>query len=143
MQISRQWRNTHAVRATGSYTMHSISGLTIQPIHYSVRIFMALSSAQKKDLKRIAHHLKPVVLVSEQGANDGVVAELQRALNDHELIKIRINVNDREAKQALIAELCQQTGAELVQVIGKMAVLLKRNPEPNRNLSNLLRYKEL
>ncbi|MCL5042993.1 MAG: ribosome assembly RNA-binding protein YhbY [Gammaproteobacteria bacterium] len=104
---------------------------------------MALSSAQKKDLKRIAHHLKPVVLVSEQGASDGVVAELQRALNDHELIKIRINVSDREAKQALIAELCQQTGAELVQVIGKMAVLLKRNPEPNRNLSNLLRYKEL
>ena len=143
MQISRQRCNTHAVQATGGYTMGSIFGLTIQPIYYSVRIFMALSSAQKKDLKRIAHHLKPVVLVSEQGASDGGVAELQRALNDHELIKIRINVSDREAKQALIAELCQQTGAELVQVIGKMAVLLKRNPEPNRNLSNLLRYKEL
>lgn len=109
----------------------------------SKRIIMPLSSAQKKDLKRIAHHLKPVVLISEQGLSDGVMAELERALHDHELIKVRINVADRDAKQALVKELCQRSKAELVQVIGKMAVLLKRNPEPNRNLSNLLRYKEL
>tara|TARA_R110000751_G_scaffold264334_1_gene363417 strand:+ start:295 stop:609 length:315 start_codon:yes stop_codon:yes gene_type:complete len=103
---------------------------------------MALSSAQKKDLKRIGHHLKPIVIISEQGVSEGVLAELDRALNDHELIKIRVTVSDREAKQALIADACKQSGAELVQVIGKMAILLRRAKKPNDNLSNLKRYKD-
>lgn len=104
---------------------------------------MALSSEQKKAYKRIGHHLKPVVLVSEQGASEGVLAEIDRALNDHELIKIRLSVADRETKQALIDQICSQTGAELVQVIGKMAILLRRNKKANPNLSNLVRYKDL
>ncbi|MEH6566883.1 MAG: ribosome assembly RNA-binding protein YhbY [Halopseudomonas sp.] len=103
---------------------------------------MALSSAQKKDLKRIGHHLKPIVIISEQGVSEGVLAELDRALNDHELIKIRVTVSDRDAKQALIGDACKQTGAELVQVIGKMAILLRRAKKPNDNLSNLKRYKD-
>ena len=101
---------------------------------------MALSSAQKKDLKRIGHHLKPIVIISEQGISEGVLAELDRALNDHELIKIRVTVSDRDAKQALINEACQQSGAERVQVIGKMAILLRRAKKPNPNLSNLKRF---
>lgn len=103
---------------------------------------MALSSAQKKDLKRIGHHLKPIVIISEQGVSEGVLTELDRALNDHELIKIRVTVSDREAKQALIADACKQSGAELVQVIGKMAILLRRAKKPNDNLSNLKRLKD-
>ena len=102
---------------------------------------MALSSEQKKAYKRIGHHLKPIVIISEQGNTEGVLAELDRALNDHELIKVRITVSDREAKQALIDELCKTANAELVQVIGKMAILLRRNKTPNANLSNLERYK--
>lgn len=104
---------------------------------------MALSSEQKKAYKRIGHHLKPVVIVSDQGATDGVLAELDRALNDHELIKIRVTVADRDTKQALINEICQAARAELVQVIGKMAILLRRNKTPNANLSNLVRHKNL
>lgn len=104
---------------------------------------MALSSEQKKAYKRIGHHLKPVVLVSEQGASEGVLAEVDRALNDHELIKIRLSVADREAKQALIEQICKQSGAELVQVIGKMAILLRRNKKASPNLSNLVRFKDL
>ena len=103
---------------------------------------MALSSEQKKAYKRIGHHLKPVVIVSEQGITEGVQAELDRALNDHELIKIRITVSDREAKLALVDEICKTTGAEPVQVIGKMVILLRRNRTPNANLSNLVRYKD-
>lgn len=103
---------------------------------------MALSSEQKKAYKRIGHHLKPVVIISEQGTTEGVLAELDRALNDHELIKIRITVGDREAKQALIDEVCKATKAELVQIIGKMVILLRRNKTPNANLSNLVRYKD-
>jgi len=109
----------------------------------SSRNIMALSSAQKKDLKRIGHHLKPVVIVSEQGASEGVLSELERALNDHELIKIRLSVADRDAKQALITQICQASGAELVQVIGKMAILLRRSKQPNPQLSNLIRFKTL
>ena len=104
---------------------------------------MALSSEQKKAYKRIGHHLKPVVIISENGLTDGVLAELDRALTDHELIKIRITVADREAKQALIEEVCKAGKAELVQVIGKMAILLRRNKTPNANLSNLVRHKDL
>lgn len=103
---------------------------------------MALSSEQKKAYKRIGHHLKPVVIVSENGLTEGVLAELDRALNDHELIKIRITVGDREAKQELIEEVCKASKAELVQVIGKMVILLRRNKTPNANLSNLVRYKD-
>ena len=105
---------------------------------------MALSSAQKKDLKRIGHHLKPIVIISEQGISEGVLAELDRALNDHELIKIRVTVSDRDAKQALINEACQQSGAELVQVIGKMAILLRRakSPTPTCPTSSVSRGSE-
>jgi len=104
---------------------------------------MTLSSAQKKDYKRIGHHLKPVVMVSDQGASEGVLAELDRALTDHELIKIRVSVADRETKQALIQQVCKATGAELVQVIGKMAILLRPNKKANPNLSNLARFKDI
>src|SRR5690606_38881148 len=103
---------------------------------------MALSSEQKKAFKRIGHHLKPVVMVSENGITEGVLAELNRALDDHELIKIRVSAGDREAKQELITEICAASKAELVQVIGKMAILLRRNKTPNANLSNLVRYKD-
>jgi len=123
----------------GSFIDTHLSTLIEQEL---IRIIMALSSEQKKAYKRIAHHLKPVVIVSEQGASEGVLAELDRALSDHELIKIRITVGDRETKQALIGQLCQAAGAELVQVIGKMVVLLRRNKKPNPNLSNLVRFKD-
>ncbi len=103
---------------------------------------MALSSEQKKAYKRIGHHLKPVVMISDQGASEGVMAELDRALSDHELIKIRLSVSDRETKQALIDEICKNSGAELVQVIGKMAILLRRAKKPNPQLSNLVRFKD-
>ena len=103
---------------------------------------MALSSEQKKAFKRIGHHLKPVVMVSENGITEGVLAELNRALDDHELIKIRVSAGDRETKQELITEICAASKAELVQVIGKMAILLRRNKTPNANLSNLVRYKD-
>ena len=119
-----------------------VSFLDIHRTQELTRIIMALSSEQKKAYKRIGHHLKPVVIVSEQGASEGVLAELDRALSDHELIKIRITVGDRDTKQALIGELCQASGAELVQVIGKMVILLRRNKKANPNLSNLARFKD-
>ncbi|WP_410961553.1 YhbY family RNA-binding protein, partial [Salmonella sp. SAL4457] len=51
---------------------------------------MALTQEQKKQFKSIGHHLKPVLIVAENGLTEGVLAELERALNDHELIKVKL-----------------------------------------------------
>lgn len=101
---------------------------------------MALTQEQKKQFKSIGHHLKPVLIVAENGLTEGVLAELDRALNDHELIKVKINLAEREDRQAVIAELCEIASCELAQVIGKMALIYRKNPKPNKNLSNISRF---
>ena len=68
---------------------------------------MPLTQEQKKQYKSIGHHLKPVLIVADNGLTEGVLAELERALGDHELIKIKVNILDREARLAAIAELCK------------------------------------
>lgn len=98
---------------------------------------MSITNEQKKIYRTIGHRLKPIVMVSENGLSEGVLDELERALNDHELIKIKIAVVDREAKHALIAHMVEHSGAELVQQIGKTALLLRRNPNAKPRLSNL------
>lgn len=101
---------------------------------------MALSNEQKKHFKSIGHHLKPVLIVAENGLTEGVLAELERALNDHELIKVQLRLNKRDDRRALIEELTVAGRCELVQVIGKMALIYRKNPKPNKNLSNIHRY---
>lgn len=93
---------------------------------------MSLNEKQRKHLKGLAHSLKPVVMIAQQGLKPTVVEELEFALDHHELIKVKVSVGDREARDALITELCERTRAELVQRIGNMAVLYRRNPEGTR-----------
>lgn len=100
---------------------------------------MALTQEQKKHFKSIGHHLKPIVTVAEQGLSEGLMAELERALNDHELIKIQLRLSDRDDRAAILTELCQQSSAELVQSIGKVALVYRKNPNANPKLSNVLR----
>jgi RNA-binding protein len=104
---------------------------------------MSLSSDQKKRFRTIAHHLKPVVIIAEKGISEGVMAELERALEDHELIKLKINVAEREDKQLIIGEVVEKTHAELVQTIGKVAVLYRAAKKQNPKLSNLMRFQAL
>ncbi|MEM1113723.1 MAG: YhbY family RNA-binding protein [Pseudomonadota bacterium] len=92
-----------------------------------------------KQLRTIGHKLKPVVTVAGNGVSGGVVAELDRALNDHELIKVKLAVGSREAKAAVTRELCEQTGADLIQSIGNVILLLRRTSTPDPRLSNLVR----
>ncbi|WP_312257501.1 ribosome assembly RNA-binding protein YhbY [Stutzerimonas nitrititolerans] len=101
---------------------------------------MPLTNEQKKHYKSIGHHLKPVLIVSENGLTEGVQAELDRALNDHELIKVQLRIAERDDRHALIDELCQLGRCELVQAIGKMALIYRKNPKPNKQLSNIHRY---
>lgn len=89
----------------------------------------AISPAERRALKARAHALDPVVLVGEAGITDAVVAEVERALAAHELIKVRAGSLDREARELAMAELCERTGAQAVQAIGKVMVLWKENPE--------------
>ncbi|HSX87307.1 MAG TPA: ribosome assembly RNA-binding protein YhbY [Pseudomonas sp.] len=101
---------------------------------------MPLTQEQKKQFKSIGHHLKPVLIVADNGLTEGVLAELERALSDHELIKVQLRIIEREDRLAAINELCKAGAAELVQVIGKMALIYRKNPKPNKNLSNIHRH---
>jgi len=100
---------------------------------------MSLSQAQKKAFRSIGHHLNPVVTVAENGLSAGVMAELERALADHELIKIKLAVGDRETRRQAVEELAADSRAEVVQVIGKTALLYRSNPKANPKLSNVAR----
>ena len=100
---------------------------------------MALDQAKIKQLRTIGHRLNPIVIISENGLTEGVRAELERALEDHELIKVKYNFEDREAKEAAIAETIATTNAELVQKIGKVALIYRLAKKTNKKLSNLHR----
>ncbi len=97
------------------------------------------ANQHSRQLRAIGHKLKPVVTVAGNGLNENVLAELERALGDHELIKIKLAVGSREARSAVTAEICDRTGAELVQAVGNMALLLRRSAQPDPRLSNLIR----
>jgi RNA-binding protein len=101
---------------------------------------MSLSQAQKKAFRSIGHHLNPVVTVSENGVSENLLAELNRALTDHELIKVKLALPERDDRAAMIAELTANSRADLVQTIGKMALLYRRNPQVNPKLSNVNRF---
>ena len=103
---------------------------------------MALTQDQKKRFRKIGHHLKPVVTVADKGLTEGVLNELERALEDHELIKIKLAVLDRDDKAAITEAVCQETGAILAQTIGKVALIYRPAKKPNPKLSNLLRFQE-
>ena len=100
---------------------------------------MPLTSAQKKQFRSIGHHLSPIVQVSENGLSAGAVAEVKRALSDHELIKVKLMSNERDERKAQSTALIEQVHAELVQTIGKIIVLYRRNREGTK-LSNVARF---
>ena len=87
---------------------------------------MSLSNTQIRHLKSLAHHLKPVVRVGQHGIRESVLEELEQALDAHELIKVKV-VAEKAERIALIQQLTEASGAQLVQHIGQMAVLFRRN----------------
>ena len=89
---------------------------------------MPLAAAQKMNLRGQAHHLKPLVIVADKGLVETVMAEIERALNDHELIKVKLR-GDRETRKAWAQRIASQCGAELVQSIGQVACFYRKHPE--------------
>ncbi len=92
-----------------------------------------------KQLRAIGHKLKPVVTVAGKGLTESVIAELDRALTDHELIKVKLAVDSREARAEMAKQISAQSGAELVQSIGNVVLLLRRSAKPDPRLSNLIK----
>ena len=93
---------------------------------------MPLTASQTRHLRGLAHALNPVVYVGHKGITEGVVSELQLALDCHELVKVKLAGLDREEKLALAKQLVEATGADLVQRIGHVVCLYRRHPEAPR-----------
>jgi RNA-binding protein len=90
---------------------------------------MQLSERQKKYLRRLGHALNPVVALGNNGLTDPVVAEMDRALTDHELIKVRARVGERDDRNAALDVLAERTQSALVQRIGNVGLFYRRNPK--------------
>lgn len=100
---------------------------------------MSLSQDRKKALRSIGHNLNPIVTVAGNGLSENVKVEIDRALEDHELIKVKYTVGDRELKKELIEQTTEASRSILVQSIGNVALLYRPAKEPNPKKSNLLR----
>jgi RNA-binding protein len=90
---------------------------------------MPLTEPQRKYLRRLGHDRDPVVLVGQGGISPNLIAELDRALGDHELVKVRARVGDRDTRDAILTELAASTRSEIVQRIGHVALYYRRNPD--------------
>lgn len=90
---------------------------------------MKLSEKQRRHLRGLAHPLKPVILIGNAGVSEGVVAETRRALQDHELIKVRMTGADRDVRDAALEALARDTGSVLVGRIGHVATLYRKRSE--------------
>jgi len=100
----------------------------------AVRKSRELTPEQRKFLKAQAHPLKPVVMIGAQGLTEAVIQEAGRALAAHELIKIRVLGDDREARDTYLAELCAALDAAPVQHIGKLLLLYRPADKPRIQL---------
>ena len=95
---------------------------------------MALSGKQRKHLKALAHHRKPVIHVGNAGISAAVIKEIERALAHHELIKIRLPGIGRDNRTEVLGKICETTGADAVQEIGRVAVIYRPAEKPRLKL---------
>lgn len=93
-----------------------------------------LTEKQKRHLKALAHPLNPVIIVGGAGVSEALLKELDSTLEHHELIKVRVNAIDREARDQLITALCEGSRSLLVQRIGHIAVLYRPAKQPQLKL---------
>jgi RNA-binding protein len=90
---------------------------------------VSLTPRERAHLKGRAHALEPIVQIGHEGATAAVIAEIDRALTAHELIKVRAGGADRDARAAMLDEICAKTDAAAVQTVGKVMVLWRPRPE--------------
>jgi len=95
---------------------------------------LELTPEQRKYLKAHAHSLKPVVMIGNAGLTEAVILEAERTIKAHELIKVRVLGEDREAREKWFMELCAAIGAAPVQHIGKLLLLYRPAEKPKLRL---------
>jgi len=98
---------------------------------------MSITDKQVLFLRKQCHHIKPIVTVGGAGLTVNVMAEVELALNHHELIKMKINTGDRDERKAMIAKIIDETGAVLVQTIGHTASFYRKADKPVIKLPNV------
>lgn len=98
----------------------------------------ALSPRRRKELRALGHALNPIVTLAGKGLTESVMAELQRALDDHELIKVKLVLDDRDARRQLTTTIEAETRACCVQAIGKVILLYRKSPTETKK-SNVTR----
>lgn len=91
-----------------------------------------MKTTDKKQLKSQAHNLKPVVMVGQAGFTPAVLAEIENALNCHELIKVKIRA-ERDERKLISEKICQETQADLIQTIGQILVIYRLNPNKSQH----------
>lgn len=91
---------------------------------------MTLTGKQKNYLRGVAHNLNPIVTIGGKGLTQAVMNEVELALNQHELLKIKLPSNSKAEKVALLAQITGQSNSEPVQIIGRVAVVYRPNKEP-------------
>ncbi|MDH5652221.1 MAG: ribosome assembly RNA-binding protein YhbY [Gammaproteobacteria bacterium] len=91
---------------------------------------MILSQKQRHFLRGLAHDRKPVVIIGGAGLTENVLLEIDSALAHHELIKVRVNADNREARKQMIDEITAKTASELIQSIGHIACFFRRAEKP-------------
>lgn len=90
-----------------------------------------LTGKQRRALRAMGHHLEPLVIVGQAGVTDGVIAAVEQALYDHELIKIKINEGP-EGRHEAAERIAQATQSELAQLLGRTALLFKKREEDSK-----------
>ena len=101
----------------------------------------SINSSTRKKCRQIGHHLRPIVTVGNSGITGGVIEEMRRALHDHELIKVKLNIEKKSEREREVKDLSTALNAHLIQMIGKNALLYKKNPgAKSSSLSNVSKY---
>lgn len=90
-----------------------------------------LGSLERKYLRGLAHHLKPLVLIGKGGLSEEVISQIEQSLLDHELVKIKFG-DFKEEKKALTSAIEEKTGSEAAGIIGNVAILYRQHPEPEK-----------
>ena len=90
-----------------------------------------MKGSARKYLRSLAHHLKPLVIIGAKGVTEGLLASVDLALKDHELIKVKFG-EFKEAKKEISSEIARSTKSDVVGIIGNIAIFYRQHPEPGK-----------
>ena len=93
---------------------------------------MGLNGKQKRQLRALGHHLSPVVQVGSDGVTEGVIGAVSQALQDHELIKVKIADEDREGRALAVQKLSEGSGSEVAQTLGRTVLLFRQRKKNSK-----------